>query len=31
MIGREKELKKARDNAIEFLDSISKNLDSNSE
>lgn len=31
MLGHEKELKKARDNAIEFLDSISRNLDTNSE
>lgn len=31
MLTHEKELKKARDNAIEFLDSISRNLDTNSE
>jgi clusterin-associated protein 1 len=31
MLSHEKELKKARDNAIEFLDSISRNLDTNSE
>jgi len=31
MLAHEKELKKARDNAIEFLDSISRNLDTNSE
>lgn len=31
MLIREKELKQARDNALEFLDSISRNLDSNSE
>ena len=31
MLGREKELKQARDNAIGFLESISRNLDSNSE
>ena len=31
MLAQEKELKQARDNAIEFLDSISRNLDTNSE
>ena len=31
MLAHEKELKNARDNAIEFLDSISRNLDTNSE
>lgn len=31
MLAHEKELKKARENAIEFLDSISRNLDTNSE
>jgi len=31
MLGQEKELKKARDTALEFLDSISRNLDTNSE
>ena len=31
MLGQEKELKAARDKALEFLDSISRNLDTNSE
>jgi hypothetical protein len=31
MLGQEKDLKKARDTALEFLDSISRNLDTNSE
>jgi len=31
MLGQEKDLKSSRDKALEFLDSISRNLDSNSE
>lgn len=31
MLGREKDLKGARDKALEFLDSISRNLDTNTE
>lgn len=31
MLGQERELKQSRDKALEFLDSISRNLDSNSE
>ena len=31
LLGQERELKENRDKALEFLDSISKNLDSNTE
>jgi len=31
LIGQEKELKGAREKALEFLDSISRNLDTNTE
>ncbi len=31
MLGREKDLKASRDKALEFLDSISRNLDTNTE
>lgn len=31
LLGNERELKGSRDKALEFLDSISRNLDSNSE